>query len=389
MSINPVKKLAAVSASILLFLSTGTHAAYAPPAGAGMDGNCSFTRNWEWTFPAAGADNLAATGSNWTVSLTSAALAAGRSLAVTITHVDPAGDGTCHPNMEAASPAHVLNFGPAEPPPPGNPGPLQRPNAGAFVKSAASQNGHGPHFDIVKATVNVPAAGNATILTSGSHVTNAGTFVASVQNNTNRIFATSVTPDYRRADGTIVNGTPVNLNVGPNVDRPVPLPQSNADLNPLASYFIRATGSPTTETHLAFLGNVDGVFSELDLAAATTLFMGAEDFFVPVLAHATSPLFVAVDLVQWLNNPTLPDIGDIISINNGTSPLLPGFLFSSTDSISLDPALGRFATNNPLNGEQVTYEGLNIDGRTVPEPSTLALLTLGSGVFLRRRFRKG
>lgn len=384
-----LKRLAVISASVLFLLPASAYAAYIPPAGAGNDGNCAFTRSWGWTFPAAGADNLpAVTGSNWTVNMTSGALAAGRSLSVTVTHVDPAADGTCHPNMEAASPAHVLNFGPADPPPAGNPGPLQRPNAGNFVKAAASQEGHGPHFDIVKASVTVPAAGNANIVVSGIHAVTAGTFTASILNNTNRNITASVTPDYRKADGTLVNGPTINAgNVPANTDRPIPLPQNDADLHPLASYIVKAAGSPVTETHLAFLGNVDGVFSELDMAAATALFAGSQDFFVPVLSHATLPIYVGVDLVQWLSDPIMPSIGEIISITNGTSALLPGFLFSQTDDIAIDPILGGFVTANPLNGEQVVFEGISIDGR-VPEPPTLALLVLGSGLFMTRRFKK-
>ena len=264
--------------------------------------------------------------------------------------------------------------------------PLQQPLNGILVKASVSQKDHGPmDADITRTTVRLPAVGGggpqAEVVLSGTHIRKGNQFQASFHNKTNRPLTVFIKPSYRTQDNTIVFGDELGpIVVDSNDSGKIPLPE-RPDLGELSDYSIRASGSGITETTLAFIGEVDGVLTELDLSAATSLFVGSDPFLVPSLNNQTLDLFVAVDLVQWLsNNPFTPEIGDTFDVANGVSSLLPGFLFS-TSEIS-------FA---PFNG-QVSFNGLVIDGQVVvPETtSTLSLLflgTLGAASTLKRKLK--
>ncbi|CCI04651.1 exported hypothetical protein [Microcystis aeruginosa PCC 9443] len=272
---------------------------------------------------------------------------------------------------------------------------LQRPPNGILVKGLVQQKNHGDiDADITRTIVRLPAVGvggpQAEVLLSGTHIRKGNPFQASLHNTTGRPLTVFIKPSYRSQDGTVVFGDELDpIVLDNNNSRKIPLP-ARPDLGELSDYAIRASGSGITETTLAFIGEVDGVLTELDLSAATSLFVGFDPFLVPSLNNQTLDLFVAVDLVQWLsNNPFTPGIGDTFDVANGVSSLLPGFLFS-TSEISFVPGTG-FVNNAPFNG-QVSFNGLVIDGQVVvPEPtSTLSLLalgTLGAASTLKRQLK--
>lgn len=140
-------------------------------------------------------------------------------------------------------------------------------------------------------------------------------------------------------------------------------------------YGLKFTFNPSTDTLLQFIGGSAGSYEKLELGAATRLFVGTDDFIVPMLSHADIDLFVGVDLVRWLTSPVVFAPDDIFSIVGGTSDLLPGFLIGRSP-VSFDPVLG-LVTASPFTGDS-TVAGI-IDGNAVPAPSTIALLLLGLG----------
>jgi hypothetical protein len=155
------------------------------------------------------------------------------------------------------------------------------------------------------------------------------------------------------------------------VDESIKLPMNATDVK------IRYTlGDPVfTESTLAFLAGSPGDLTEADLSLGTSFFVEDAEFLVPMLydKDGIQNLFVAVDLTQWLSFFTPFSVGEEFTISGGVSPLLPGFLVSTTE-IGFDPAIG-FTTNNPATLTVVA--GGTIDGRTVPFPSTAAMLTAG------------
>jgi len=284
---------------------------------------------------------------------------------------------------------------------------LMQPVLGAVdVLGQAQQLNHGAATDFARATVNVRAGAEppsaATVMTSGVHVPAGGTSLQWSLNNpvgSPPLTAITVTPSYRE----IATGNTFN---GPVITRPslpacgndsgsfaaAAVNPANGALGRLADYRIQAFGSGNTATTLAFIGQVDGMLDELDLGSASSLFVGFDEFFAPMFSRSSGgDLFVYVDLTQWLSAPSsfLPASGTSFSITGGTSSLLPGFLFSAS-TIDFVPGTG-LLTANPLNGENVLVRAF-IDGATVPEPSTPALLGIGVLVMIGyclRRERKG
>jgi len=254
---------------------------------------------------------------------------------------------------------------------------------------------------LLKTTVLTDSKGNplpSSIVVAGMH---AGNFpvVASFTNDSTKLIKTlTVTPDYTvhnlstgkdsSKDGDLMNVTlPGGLKLDQSVNNiPLPpeppgngFPEPDLDLGELVfltSYRIVATGSPATDTELAFLGLVDGSPGELNLGAALDMLLGQHDFLTPnlrpVVGEDTLPLYVGIDLTQWVGLAGTFDRGEIFSLSNGTSSALPGFLVG-TSPITLGP--NGYETADPYSGDVVATG--TIDGRVVPEPPTLALLALG------------
>lgn len=276
------------------------------------------------------------------------------------------------------------------------------PAAGVSTRVAlqAAQVSHGPHWDIgyLRATVSVNAAGGfvapTTIDVAAKHDPNA-LVRPSFHNDTTRNLAITITPDFRDKDDPtkIIEGKPRNegmlaQNQAKDYGK---LPEKDANGNPLASYIVRAAGSPFTETHLAFLGLVDGVFSELDLGAAMVLFLsGRGEILAPFLrpwegdengAELPLNLYVGVDLTQWVGGGFSAPSGTVHDVVGGLSDALPG-LYLSLSPVTL--GLAGWTSDAPYSG-RAGVAG-QIDG-SVPEPAALALFGValcGFGTMQRR-----
>jgi hypothetical protein len=152
-------------------------------------------------------------------------------------------------------------------------------------------------------------------------------------------------------------------------------------------YLVSAAGSAATQTTLAFLGTVEDApgISELELASMTELLLGDGSFLVPMLRDPDGllPLFVFVDLLQWIEAGATFDPLQSFSLVEGISDLLPGF-FVSTSPITLN-ADGSFQ-GAAFIGAAVAAAG--IDGRAleVAEPSTISITALSFLVLLLRKF---
>jgi PEP-CTERM motif-containing protein len=265
---------------------------------------------------------------------------------------------------------------------------------GGQVKAEAEEITHGAaHFDIGRFSASVVGLGVAAgpngelgqVLVKGEHGGVPLGVVPSFRNPLNVRVNVTTTPDYRKPKA----GGGFDIVKGPVVNEGQLAGNTKKDLNKLktvpgqtlASYEITASGSPTTHTTLAFLGEVDGIFSELDLAAAIHLFVGLNEYLVPMLRNDSIPeLFVAVDLVQWLSFPTPFQPFDVFDFVNGVSDSAPGFLVA-TSEITLGPA--GYQSANLATG-QFFAAGI-IDGRVVPEPGTWLLLAAGLAALLGAR----
>jgi hypothetical protein len=239
-------------------------------------------------------------------------------------------------------------------------------------------------LSIIGTRMGAPEPAARVILSGGIYPAGLSRFTGSLRDiGMTPLTGVTFTPDYR------VPGmaNPVN---GGNIMAPdlAPGRRTEVDLarqdpappagGTLASYTVRASGSPTSETELAFLGSVDGLsgmFNELDLDAAALAFVGFDEYLVPMLHNELQPLFVAVNLTQWLSNPTPFFGGENFDFVNGTSPDLPGILVSTTP-ITLDPDMG-YVSAGAFTGE-ASVAGA-IDGEVIgaPEPATFTLLGIG------------
>jgi hypothetical protein len=263
-------------------------------------------------------------------------------------------------------------------------------------KITAGQVSHDQAKDIgiLKTTVQTDNKGNpinSSIVVAGSHQ---GAFpvAASFTNDSQRVIKKlDVTPDYvvtpildgnpSIVDGPTIHSIPPGPPLGPGQSpKPIGLPPTFDDGNPLhnlgvlTSFKVVASGSPPTETDLAFLGLRDGLPAELDLGAALDMMLGENEFFAPFLRPVvdddTLSLFVGIDLTQWVGLDGTFDPGDVFSLADGVSAALPGILVG-TSPITLGP--DGYETDNPYTGDVVVTG--TIDGGVVPEPSSVVLIS--------------
>jgi hypothetical protein len=275
---------------------------------------------------------------------------------------------------------------------------LGRPSRGAAAAQIEHDGGQGKHSDIAKLTVDVKAAGtdnpSATLRLEMLHNPNVPKLTPSYRNLAGGNVNVSFYPSYRRTD----NGLPVNR---PDlVTEPQQPPNNVAPVHPqkdfpgsitvkneqgqdveakFSDYTVIVTGSPRSETTVAFLGFIDGLFTELDIGLAALLFAGADEFLLPELISDSHDLYIGVDLTQWLSFPIPFGAGDQFTFINGISDLLPGF-FVATSLVGVLPGIG-YAADQPFTGN-ATVRGA-IDGQA-PEPATLALLGIGAVAYLAR-----
>ena len=370
----------------LFILAVGSSPAQANfiPLAGGSDTTCRYDKqfNWDWPPPVPPADNLA-TGINWSVNLAGGAnaIANSRNLTTTIRHTP----GVCH---SGEGPGPLFTFGPIT---------ATRP-AGLTVRfdGEAQQQTHAGHIDVARAGVTTlgvgfPAGPEARVFVRAEHH---GTppigfrLIASFRHPgiTPNPFTVNVTPSYRRPNGTIDTSAPA---VGPTNGNPITpgqrdtfnLPRTRGG-NVLSNFTITGTGSGSTATTLAFLGLVDGTFSEMDMDIATLLFVDTKEFVVPYFFDSLIDLHVGIDLAEWFLDPPDYNFGDSVMFTNGINPNFHGVTIG-TSEIYFDSNNG-FVTDNPLTDNVLITAG--IDGQVVPETPVIWLLsiTFAIGLFVKR-----
>lgn len=375
---------------VSLLLALTACVPYAPDARAafiaragGEDTVCRYRKDfdWNWPPPMPPADTGVAA-INWTVNLAGAAAPApSRTLTANIQHTP----GVCH---TGEGPGPVITFAPIT---------ATRP-AGMAVNfnGEARQVTHDGHVEVARIGVATRGLGfadpEAVVFIKAEHhdVPPFGFRLVPSFRHPGIIagpFNISVKPSYRKSDGTIDNTAPSTA--------PVPVPAGQRDTFPvprrrngahLSNFTMTGSGSGSTTTTLAFLGVVDGVFSELDMDLATMLFVDGNEFVVPYFFNADIDLHVGFDLSQWFLNPPEFSFGDVLAFTGGVNPDYLGVIIG-TSEIRFDDTLG-FVTDNPYTG-MVTIAG-GIDGE-VSEPPSVLLVALGVallGIYATPRGRR-
>ena len=90
-------------------------------------------------------------------------------------------------------------------------------------------------------------------------------------------------------------------------------------------------------------------------------------------------LYSLVDLPDYLNAVPTFNFGDIFSVVNGAVPGLQGMYFSSTD-FSISATADKGFNYTPYTGTAMVKTDHSL--AAVPEPSTLALVSVGLGLLL-------
>lgn len=304
----------------------------------------------------------------WQADLSEAAFAGGRQVTLNWAHVrTPAGAPHGEPRNPPAA-TFAISTGNLIPP-----GPRQG--------AAAMQRAHGAHFDVVRITGTLPAAGIGKLTANGMH---------SADRLASWSYEAGAAGTIRVKSGgvTLVKSQAVAAGEELKDPKKQALPKNATDYT-----VVFAGGSvtlpekdPVTSTTLAFLGDVDGANGMLDLGAAIALFMGdATSFLAPMFLDPLGErdLFAGIDLVQWLSfgMPFAP--GFFADFVNGMSEEFPGVTIGYSP-VGYDQALGRFTTDDPATG---SFEIVgSIDGSShLPEPATWPLVGASLAALLLRR----
>ncbi|MBL8703134.1 MAG: hypothetical protein JNK67_32415 [Alphaproteobacteria bacterium] len=345
-------------------------------AGPGVGPLGCAVSSWNWGIvPAAAEAGPNRCGPNWLIAPTSPAVAAGavKNLSFDLQHLAPAPDaGEAAPN-----PAAPVSM-----------------NAGAYAlgapvaKAGALVIAHPGHHDVYSWQVVVPAAGAATISAKASHVRAA---IPAGWSYDPAVLGGPAVINFVEAsypDGTTaaVPGVPAGKQAKKVGGALPPKPLPGGDTLPATDYRLRVTlGDPYfSDMTLAYVVGEPGSLAHGELGVMNEAFTGGAEYLVPMIFDSlgVDDLYIAVDLVQWLSFPSAYDLGNMLSIVDGTSDLLPGFLFS-TSPIGFDATSG-FTTSDPWTGTGVIFG--EVDGHNVPVPAPMLLLlsTLPALLVLRR-----
>jgi PEP-CTERM motif len=267
-------------------------------------------------------------------------------------------------------------------------GPLSRPDMGTSRVAKARQEDHGDHYDIVRVLAQVPAGNaQASITTTGTHsIKPLGSWSALGLSGKIKVKAkTADDEEYTPEKGGEQMVVPSDHPSG----------RLRPDTNEYTVY--AAVGGavlpedPLVVTSLSFIGEIGDDTAQLDFGAAAEAFgyHAPNAFLAPVLADGESFMdtYVGIDLTQWLSfMPSGFDEGELgnhYTFVDGYSDDLPGIYVSSTP-VSFNSTTGMYESASPVSGD-LTVAGF-IDGKAVPEPTSLVLSLIGlAALWLHRR----
>lgn len=135
-----------------------------------------------------------------------------------------------------------------------------------------------------------------------------------------------------------------------------------------------------TKTIAGFITGSPGAFTLEDYDIGFAAIADDPEWVAPHLVIDGIPLFVGIDLNQWVPNAIPFADGDLFSFVNGVSASLPGFI-AGTSEITI--SANGMTTANPLT-RSAEVAGA-VDG-SLPEPGVLSLLAIAvAGLLYQRR----
>jgi hypothetical protein len=152
-----------------------------------------------------------------------------------------------------------------------------------------------------------------------------------------------------------------------------PIPEDATDLHVRHSTTKAGLDTAPDTTYGVITAETGGGFHLSNLAEGLFNLIGSNEALTPYLSNQAIPLFIGIDLTQWLAKPTPFNEGDVFTFVNGLSTSLPGFIVS-TSNISFSPVVG-WVTTSPFTGSAEVDGTLGITA--IPEPASIILLFTG------------
>jgi len=386
---KPAKAIAATILSnlvLLVALPTTGRAGFVT-VGQSTDTSLEFSRAFQWTFPAQGgqvdtAGPFIGKNNDWTVvQLNSPAppnnAVSPRDLDVRLQHAPNEEGGKVGANPDEG----LLTFKGVQ---------------AGVTRTSLNKIGHGPGTsDFFFGSVGPDRFNDRfSIQLKGKHYTGGFQMTASFKNDQNHPVSGDIIPSY--LDPTVPGFNPFMpkssldeskktsfKDLQPGKETKATLPTKEVVVNgekltlPPTDFQVRASGSGTTTTTLAFLGTAEGVsgVTELEMAPLSLLLVGEDEWLAPDLLDASGgDLEVFVNLTQWLGSGATFTGLQSFSLSDGVSDDLPGVFVSTTPiTVNNDGSL----QGTPFDGQ--VFVGGTIDGQAVavPAPSGLVLALAG------------
>lgn len=302
-------------------------AAEITPVKEGKDSKCQIVirPTYHWGLDPNDLEFAPATMSDWTVTLRSAVSPLPKELELGIGHAD-----NCHKRDQF----NTLMYSSL-----GTFTATSRAAGGIVIQHPANADTHG---DVVSWSVrpSTAAPGNLFIAVKATHTTNKKTSsTASWSYRASALGELFVWGSYPLGDDILIfNGT-TRRNRKRKGEIPKAPEVKNAEgevIQPEQSatdWRTQFAFNPTSDMTLAFVVGAPGTFTKLELGVATETFTNEGEYAVPALfdaAPGSTEIYIAVDLVQWLSFPTPYVDDDTFTVTAGSSPDLPGFVFSTT-----------------------------------------------------------